>query len=178
MSGTRTAFVLLLAAMLAFCVAAQDKPASNTDSDPSGAPSQSASAADAHHIEVLVLNAKNGKPVKDLSVTLKATRQNTEGNWPQTVRSNSQGIAQFSLVEPLPDRVALVFETNAFISCSDTGFSIERILNRGTVSGEICTPAAIYSIHPPISGQIVVYGRVLSTWDRMCQAVPFLSLFF
>jgi hypothetical protein len=178
MPGTRAALLLLLTATLAFCVASQEKPASTTDTDASAGQPQNTSTTDAHHIAVLVLNAKTGKPVKDLSVTLKATRQNGEGNWPQSVRSNSQGIAEFSLVEPLPDRVALVFEMNIFVSCSDSGFSTERILSRGAVSGDMCTPAAVYSTHPPIPGQIVVYGRALSTWDRMCQAVPFLSLFF
>lgn len=158
---TRLACALVVSSIAAFCATTQESP-----SNPC-----------AHRIEVLALDGNSGKPVRDAWVSLRAMGQSEETNWLRTAQSNSQGLAEFFLVDPIPDKVALSFETNVFALCSDAQFPTERILKSGVIAGDFCATAKVYSSHPPLAGQLVMYGRAVTTWDRVSRAIPFLSLF-
>jgi hypothetical protein len=158
----RLSCALLVSLMAALCAASQEKSLSSTNT---------------HRIAVLVLDGNSGKPVKRAWVGLRGVGQSAETNWRRSVRSNSQGLAEFSLPDPIPEKVALSFDLNAFSPCSEAGFLTERILNVGIVAGDFCAAANVYSSHPPLAGQLVMYGRGVTTWDRICQGIAFLSLF-
>lgn len=158
----RLACALVVSSMAAFCAAAQEKSPSSTYP---------------HHLEVLIVDGNSGKPVRGAWVSLRGVGQNAETNWARSVQSNSQGLAEFALADPVPEKVALSFDLNAFAPCSDAVFLTERILNSGIVAGDSCATVKVYSSHPPLAGQLVMYGRAVTTWDRICQAIPFLSLF-
>ena len=157
----RLGCALLVSLMAALCVATQEnRPSTYT-----------------HRIEVLVLDGNSGKPVRGAWVGLRGVGQNPETNWQRSVRSNSRGLAEFSIADPIPEKVAVSFDLNAFTPCSEAGFLTERILNSGMTAGDFCAATKVYSSHPPLAGRLVIYGRAVSTWDRICRGVPFLSLF-
>jgi hypothetical protein len=159
MLSKRLGCALLVSLMTALSVATQEKSPSSTY---------------AQRIEVLLLDGNSGKPVKDAWVGLRGVGQNADTNWRRSAQSNSQGLAEFSLADPIP---ALSFDLNAFAPCSDSGFATERILNSGIVAGDFCAAAKVYSSHPLLAGQLVMYGRAVTKWDRVYAAIPFLSLF-
>lgn len=158
----RVSCALFLIFTAVFGAAAQEKPAS---------------VSYPHQIDVMVFDAYSGKAVKGAWVSLRGVGVNAETNWPQSVQSNAEGVAKFSLVDPIPEKVMLFFEANEFASCIESGFSTERILKSGLAAGSFCTAPKVYSLHTPQSGQLVVYGRSVSAWDRFCNAVPFFWLF-
>lgn len=153
---------LLLTATAALCATAQEKPASTTY---------------AHHIEVLVLDGASGKPVRGAWVSLRGMGSSPEANWVRSEQSNSQGMAEFSFPDPLPERVSLSFDVSAFDACFDTEFPTERILKSGIVAGHFCADARVYSSHQPLAGQLVMYGRAVTAADRISEAIPFIWLF-
>lgn len=162
MLGKRLGCVLAVTAMAAVGAVGQEKSPSNIN---------------AHHIEVLVLDGTSGKPVRGAWVSLRGMGQSPEANWLRSEQSNSQGMAEFSFPDPIPERVSLSFDINAFGSCFDTDFPTERILKSGIVAGDFCAAPPVYSSHQPFAGQLVMYGRAITARDRISEAIPFVWLF-
>ena len=170
-------YELVVTLTLALCTATLGKSSSHSFNQPSPSQSQRVSSTDGHHIYLLLLNGKSGKPVTDVQVLLKGAGQNSNGNWPQSVRSDTHGMAKFFLADPIPEKVGLSFEINEFSSCSISEFKTEQILQNGVVAENICAVGKIYSSHPPVAGQLLVYGRAVTLWQRIGQSIPFLQLF-
>jgi len=169
-------FALVVTAMATLCAGIQGQSSSSAFHQASADQSQGHASND-HHIRLLLLNGTSGKPVAGVWVLLKGVGQNTKSDWPQSVRSNSEGVADFSLADPLPEKVGLSFEINEFSSCSDAHFVTDEILTSGVVARNICATGRVYSSHPPIAGRLVIYGRGVTVWQRIGQDIPFLQLF-
>ena len=170
-------FTGALILMVALCTVALGQ-SSSSNLRPSGtSQSENTATLDTHHIQLLLLDGNSGKPVNGVHVLLRSEGQNGRANWPQSMRTNSDGIAEFSLVEPLPEKVEVSFETNEFLSCSTAEVVTDQILKSGAVAKPMCGPGKVYASHPPLAGQLVVYGRRITVWHRIGQAVPFLQLF-
>src|SRR5271154_2341585 len=169
-------FALVVTAMATLCAGIQGQSSSSAFHQASADQSQGHASND-HHIRLLLLNGTSGKPVAGVWVLLKGVGQNTKSDWPQSVRSNSEGVADFSLADPLPEKVGLSFEIHEFSSCSDAQFVTDEILTSGVVARNICAAGRVYSSHPPIAGRLVIYGRGVTVWQRIGQDIPFLQLF-
>ncbi len=174
MLPARVKYALVVAAMLILCAATLGQSPSGTFTQMSANCSPGVPPADGHRIYLLLMNGKSGKPVKNVWVFLRGAGPNT---WPQSVRSNSQGIAEFVLRDPIPDRIGFSFEANEFWSCSVAEFGTNEILTSGVVAQNICAVGRVYASHPSVSGQIVVYGSRVTAWQKIGQAIPFLTLF-
>jgi len=170
-------YALVVMTMVTLCAGIQGKSSSGAFHQATTGQSQSYPASNSHHIHLLLLNGTSGKPVTGVWVLLKGEGQNTKSNWPQSVRSNSEGVAEFSLAAPIPEKVGVSFGINEFSSCSDAQFVTEQILSSGVVAQNICATGRVYSAHPPVAGQLVVYGRGITVWQRIGQDIPFLQLF-
>lgn len=168
---------LVATTIAVLCVAAQEKAPPGTYNQAAERWSQNASPADGPHIQVLILNSKSGKPVKNVWVGLRPETGNGEMSWPQSARSNSQGIAEFYFVDAIPENVTVLFDASEFASCSDRRFLTEQIIKNGIVARNFAVAEKLYASHPPLAGQLVVYGRPVTSWDRINRAIPFLQLF-
>jgi hypothetical protein len=164
-------YALIVTAMATLCAATQGQSASSKLNHASTSQSQSIPSADGHHIYVLLLSGKSDKPVADVWVLLKGVGENGKIIRPQSVRSNSQGIAEFSLADPMPERVGLDFGTE-FASCSDVQFLTDQILKSGVIAKNTCSDEKVYSSHSPVAGQLVVFGRRITLWERIRQELP------
>src|SRR5271163_2769246 len=169
-------YALVVTAMATLCAGIQGQSSSSAFHQASADQSQGHTSDD-HHIRLLLLNGTSGKPVTGVWVLLKGEGQNTKNNWPHSVRSNSEGVAEFSLADPLPEKVQVSFEINEFSSCSDAQFVTDQVLTSGVVARNICATGRVYSSHPPVAGRVVIYGRGVSVWQRIGQDIPFLQLF-
>jgi len=169
--------LLVVTAMATLCAATQGKSSLPTVPQGSATQPQSIPSADGHHFHVLLLDGKNGKPVTGVWVLLKAGVESDKINWPQNVQSNSHGIAEFSLADPMPEKVGVSFGINEFWSCSNAEFVTDKILKSGVTANNTCAVAKVYSSHPPLVGQLVVFGRRITVWERIRQEIPFLDLF-
>jgi len=170
-------YALAVTALATLCAGIQGKSSSSALPQASTGPSQGPTASNDHPIHLLLLNGTSGKPVTGVWVLLKGEGQNTKNNWPHSVRSNSEGVAEFSLADPLPEKVQVSFEINEFSSCSDAQFVTDQVLTSGVVARNICATGRVYSSHPPVAGRVVIYGRGVSVWQRIGQDIPFLQLF-
>jgi hypothetical protein len=136
-------------------------------SDQTGGSQQASSAG--HYISVLVLDGKNGKPIANESVLVCSVRGNRKLSQTQSPRSNSRGVADIFLADPLPERIGISFGALDFASCSDVAFSTDQILHGGIVARNTCADPKVYSSHAPVVGQIVIFGRRITLWDRILQ---------
>ena len=168
---------MVLTWMVTLCSATLGQSSSSTLNQASANHSENVPHTDTHHIYLLLLNRQSGKPVKGVRGFLEGVGQNGKINWPQSVRTDSHGIAEFSLVDPLPERVRVSFEINEFSSCSETSVMTNQILKIGAVAEISCAAGKVYASHPPLAGQLVVYGRGVTVWQRIGQALPYLTLF-
>jgi hypothetical protein len=136
-------------------------------SDQTGGSQQASSAG--HYISVLLLDGKNGKPITDEWVMVRNARGNRKLSQTQSAQSNSRGIAEVFLADPIPERVGISFGALDFASCSDVAFLTDQILHSGIVARNTCADPKVYSSHSPVVGQIVIFGRRITLWDRILQ---------
>ena len=69
-------YILLVTAMASVCSAAEEKPHSSMQAEAAAQQSQSSPPIEGHHIQVLLLSSKSGKPVRNAWVGLWCVAQN------------------------------------------------------------------------------------------------------
>jgi len=125
-------------------------------------------------VRVLVLRYDNAKPVKGLWMLLEMLNEHgkSDGMPGLSVRTNGEGVAEFYLPNPVPERLALAFNPNDFGSCSDYEFSTEQVLKSGVVSEGSCSDPKLHYSEPPRPGVLVVFGRRVPWWEQMWREIP------
>jgi hypothetical protein len=141
----------------------------NTQVNQSEAQQGRPSSTDDHVISVKVLDAETGQPVKGIWVPLNNKPQLKQ---PLNGRTDSRGIAGFHLSGPLPERIGLSFSPVEFGSCSEMEFATDQILRTGVVAGNTCAGSKPNPSVPPEAGQLVVFGKRVTLWQRVLRELP------
>jgi len=122
-----------------------------------------------HSISVKVLDAETGRPVKSIWVPLDEKPQQSQL---LNAKTDSHGIAVFHLSDPLPERIGLSFGPWEFGSCSEQEFVTDQILKTGVVAGDRCKSSKPMPHLTPEAGQLVVFGKRVTLWQRVLQELP------
>lgn len=126
-------------------------------------------SAETHSISVKVLDAETGKPVKGIWVSLDGEPQLKRL---LNAKTDSRGLAGFHLSGALPERVGPSFSPGEFGSCSDLEFVTDQILRTGIVSGNTCGGSKPKPNVTPEAGQLVVFGKRFTWWQKVLQELP------
>ena len=122
-----------------------------------------------HSISVKVLDAETGQPVKRMWVPLDDRPQQIQL---LNAKTDSHGIAVFHFPGPLPERIRLAFSPWDFGSCSELEFVTDQILRTGIVAGDRCKSSKATPHVTPEAGQLVVFGKRVTLWQRVLQELP------
>jgi hypothetical protein len=122
-----------------------------------------------HSIAVKVLDAETGQPVKGIWVPLD---DKTKLKQPLSAKTDSQGIAGFHISGSLPERIGLSFSPLEFGSCSEVEFLTDQILRTGVVAGNTCRSSKPKPSIIPETGQLVVFGKRVTLWQRVRRELP------
>lgn len=141
----------------------------NTQVKQSGAQAGWPSSTEDHFISVKVLDAETGRPVKGISVLPNNKLQLKQ---PLSRKTDSRGIAEFHLLGPLPERIGLSFSPVEFGRCSEVEFATDQILRTGVVAGNTCKSSKPKPSVPPEAGQLIVFGKHVTLWQRMRRELP------
>jgi 5-hydroxyisourate hydrolase-like protein (transthyretin family) len=167
--------VTLVSALLAVLVVARVGTCSDVSAQPRLVSSQSkaqSSTGGGHSISVKVLDAETGKPVKGIWVPLSELDEKYKPKKVLNAKTNSQGIADFQLLEPLPERVEFSFGPDELASCSEVQFVTDQILKTGVVAQNRCEGSKPKPSASPAAGQLVIFGKRITLWQRMRREIP------
>jgi len=126
-------------------------------------------SAETHSIFVKVLDAETGKPVKGIWVSVDSQPQ------PKRLlnaKTDSRGVAAFHLSGPLPERVGPSVSPVEFKRCSELEFVTDQILTTGIVAGNTCSGSKLKPYVTPEAGQLVVFGKRFTWWQKVLQELP------
>ena len=123
-----------------------------------------------HSISVRLLDFETGKPVSGVWVPLSEVDE--RGPKVLNAKTNSQGVANFQLPQPLPDRIQISFAPDEFASCSEIQFMTDQILKTGVVAGNTCKSAKPKPSALPASSQLVIFGKRITLWQRIRREIP------
>ena len=137
-------------------------------------PSQSnaQSSLSIYSISVRVLDSETGKPLKGIWVPLSELSEKYKPKKVLNAKTNSRGIAEFQLPEPLPERIEFSFGPDEFASCSEVQFAIDQILKTGVVAGNRCATSKPKSSARAAKGELVIFGKRITLWQRILREIP------
>lgn len=122
-------------------------------------------------IAVRLLDAQSGKPLAKSAVTLTVT-ENGKVVFRSHSKTDLSGVAVLSLPEPIPERIGLTYATADLGSCSDLAFPTGDILTSGLVSKNRCFGGKLPRPVTTKPGEIVLFGRPLTFWERTRREFP------
>jgi len=132
---------------------------------------------------VRLINARSGKPLKEVTVTISAWN----GEWKYDPKkpsakkttidatTDAEGRALFRLAQPLPEHIGfLLVPPDDFAGCCRRqNFSPEKVLQSGAVAdydqskcGELKSKAV------PKPGETVIFEKKLTVWEKMGREIP------
>jgi hypothetical protein len=123
------------------------------------------SGENADHVSVRVLDAATGRPIKGASLLLGVPPGNKNENRLRD-ETDSEGSATFHLVDPIPERISLIIGPEIEL-CPQTAFVTEQILATGVVADDKCKGPRFKFNGSPKPGELVVFVRRVSVWERM-----------
>ena len=113
-----------------------------------------------HILNVRLLDARSGKPLKHLRLWLGWYK----GPQLPNVETNDAGIAAFHVPDPLPGGRPWI--SSPFIDfCSGREVAIDQVSDKGTVGENNCGKAK-FSGNPNL-GELVIFGRRLNVFQRI-----------
>ena len=125
-----------------------------------------------HSISVKVLDAETGKPVKGIWVPLSELDEKYKPKKVLNAKTNSHGIADFQLPEPLPARIEFSFGPDELASCSEVQFVTDQILKTGVVAQNRCESSKPKPSASPAAGELVIFGKRITLRKRMRREIP------
>jgi 5-hydroxyisourate hydrolase-like protein (transthyretin family) len=123
-------------------------------------------------ISVKVLDAATGKPVKGIWVPLSELDEKYKPKKVLNAKTNSQGIADFQLPEPLPERIEFSFGPDEIALCSEVQFVTDQILKTGIVAQNRCENSKPKPSASPAAGELVLFGKRITSRQRMRREIP------
>ena len=124
------------------------------------------------HISVRLLNAANGRPFKDVKVALMIWSDKDNFTWGAQANTNAEGVALLELPGQIPGRIGLWYTRDDIRSCSHMPVATAQVLNVGLVADNTCKGDKFLYRANPQPGEIVVFARPVSVWERMRQEIP------
>jgi 5-hydroxyisourate hydrolase-like protein (transthyretin family) len=100
-------------------------------------------------IHVQLIDGKNGKPTTNVWVSLRGLGENNKTTQAQSAQTDSYGIAELHLRDPIPERLSLGFGPYDFASCSNVEFRSDEILHVGVVAKNTCAAPFVSSCFSP-----------------------------
>jgi len=139
-------------------------------------------------ITLRLLDAGSGKPITGISLAVFA-RDDNEGRQKQSppgilkidknrqvIKTDKQGWAIFRLYDEQHGLKILFISSFDLRRCSEMEFSIEEVQKSGIVAGyhngkpRWCVPLRAQADARP--GEIIIFDKRLTVWDRMSQEIP------
>jgi hypothetical protein len=123
------------------------------------------------NLTVIVLDGNTGKPIKGVhALSVISVEGRPKGLNQET---NGNGVAVFHLTDSIPERFGFDFPVEEFGLCSDgMPFSTEQVLKTGIVSRNTCAGARFQYSAPPRPGEVVVFGKRVTLWQRILREIP------
>jgi hypothetical protein len=126
------------------------------------------SGGNADHISVRLIDGMTGKPMAGVSILLGVPAGNKNVNRLRDI-TDSQGIARFDPSDPIPEQIDLILGFDVAM-CPGWTFTTEQILKTGVIAQNTCKGIKFeYSGHPT-PGELVVFARRASWWQRFWRA--------
>lgn len=139
-----------------------------------------ASAADTgdRAITVRVINSKNGRPLKNVSVALTGPAggflKNNDGKVLDGI-TNKLGEVTLELPPPVPDRVGVFYTgggTCELLQCSSSEtFAVVKIMKVGIVATNCSKAKAPYK-RVATPGELVIFAKPYTGWQCVMQEIP------
>jgi hypothetical protein len=120
-----------------------------------------------HLLSMRILDAESGKPIEGVWAVLEILHDMHGARDVLNVKTDSEGIAIFRLPDPIPERVGLTSTPDELLLCSDVQFPTVEIFKTGVVSRGRCKGAAFKYSAAPKPGELVIFGKRVSLWQRI-----------
>ena len=125
----------------------------------------SCSAQGANCLSVRALDSKKGKPLKNLSITIRLRRPWISNE--KTATTDSTGIARFCLSDPVPTYLRLSLDGKFLQSCSGYTFKTDLILTTGYLApGTQCEDGSFEFTENAKPGELVILVKHRGWWER------------
>lgn len=131
-------------------------------------------------IKICVINSKNGKPLKNVSISLNGpTGQFLKDDQGKIVTGTTDKLGEVTLQLPssLPEKVGLFYAGGGacqLVQCSSSQtYRVREILETGLIAGDTCSVGKIKSSTPPPKpGELIIFAKPYSGWQCAMQEVP------
>jgi hypothetical protein len=141
------------------------------------------SLATGQDIKVRLVNAKSGKPLSKVTVSMQAWIGTFDIHKPDpkqivveaTATTNGEGVAVFHITQPAPEHIGFLLQPPMdFYGCWGQIFSPEIVLRGGVAD---YNQSKCGRLRKPISaepGDVVIVERKLTAWEHMRREMPWL----
>lgn len=126
------------------------------------------SEGNSNRILVRLIDGPTGKPMAGVSILLGVPAGNENVNQLRDT-TDSQGIARFNPSDPIPSQIYLLFGGDV-VMCPGWTFTTEQILKTGVIAENRCRGGKFEHSGNPTPGELVVFARRLSWWERFWRA--------
>lgn len=115
-----------------------------------------------YDLKIRVLNARNGKVLKNVYVSLHWLH----GPILPIQKTNGDGVVIFHLPDALPKTLGPFVDSFELQICSDTIHPIDQILEAGELSDNNCGKAKKYA-RAPEPGEMIIFAKRLNVFQRL-----------
>jgi hypothetical protein len=112
------------------------------------------------------------KPIQNVTAIMIKWSRSGEVEKVSQGTTDQKGLIIFHLSDPLPERIGFSFSPDELKYCSDLAFPTEGILNSGWLGENKCKPEKGGSQFSPKPGEITIFAKRVSFWDRLRREVP------
>jgi hypothetical protein len=123
------------------------------------------SGGSADHFSVLLLNGNTGKPISNESIHIGVDRNDPNRNQLRG-KTDANGSVTFYYKTAAPNSISLIYSKAEDCSYARTHYSTSDVLAIGLVAENKCDASLQYSGKPK-PGQLVVFAKPVSPWQRM-----------
>jgi len=125
------------------------------------------SAQSARTMTVLILDAKTAKLLSNVGIVLFPSPAKADSSDLGGKKTKKDGTAVFLIREPFPEYLEISYPPYSLKNCSDIGFSVNEIMDKGVVSKNDCDVQHSYVPIQPKPGQLIVFGFKVTLAERI-----------
>jgi hypothetical protein len=125
-----------------------------------------------HHLSVISLDAKSGKPIKHVSVGLSLRNEKGRQVGLSDAVTSGAGIANFDLADPVPEYIEITYSPFELWSCSNIAFPTAQIFGVGMVARYTCDDGRLKWSATPKPGELIIFSKRITLWERMRREIP------
>lgn len=122
-------------------------------------------------VRIRIRDADNYGPLKGIHVALAPLNDEGRPTGTLNATTDKDGIASFHFGEPVPDRFDLILAPDEFALCSQSKveYLTEEVVKRGVTSTGVCGSAHSHEATP---GELVIFGKRITLWQRIWREIP------